>query len=280
MGWRFRKSIKIAPGIKINIGKKGISSVSVGPRGAHINVGKNGTNLSTGIPGTGLYNVTRLDKPTGNGMTQCPYCGHRMRKPWDACPKCHSLLVQQTDPSPKQEPIDVTPRHSASDDQRIVDADFVESPPSQKDNNGGCRNTGCGCLVILLILMLIGSCMSGASTKKSASSTSSPPAVTETASSSSKSSSTTTPAPVPVPTAKQDNAATAAPPAKSTPDNEKKYYGDGPNGEGIKGHIDNKKGTRIYHIPGSTYYNRTRNVSQWFFTEREAQAAGYRAPYK
>ena len=27
MGWRFRKSIKLAPGIKINIGKKGISSL-------------------------------------------------------------------------------------------------------------------------------------------------------------------------------------------------------------------------------------------------------------
>lgn len=36
MGWRFRKSIKILPGIKINIGKDGFSSVSVGTRGAHL----------------------------------------------------------------------------------------------------------------------------------------------------------------------------------------------------------------------------------------------------
>jgi hypothetical protein len=51
MGWRFRKSIKILPGIKINIGKDGVTGVSIGPRGAHINIGKKGSTLSTGILG-------------------------------------------------------------------------------------------------------------------------------------------------------------------------------------------------------------------------------------
>ncbi|AQR98083.1 hypothetical protein [Clostridium saccharoperbutylacetonicum] len=36
----------------------------------------------------------------------------------------------------------------------------------------------------------------------------------------------------------------------------------------------------IYHIPGSTYYSRTKKVVQWFKTVEEAQAAGYRAPEK
>lgn len=51
--------------------------------------------------------------------------------------------------------------------------------------------------------------------------------------------------------------------------------GAGPNGEGIKGHTD-KKGVKIYHFPGDPYYSRTTHVSAWFFTERDAQAAGYR----
>ena len=59
---------------------------------------------------------------------------------------------------------------------------------------------------------------------------------------------------------------------------EQKYYGDGPNGEGVKGHIG--KNGKIYHVPGSTYYNRTKRVSEWFFTEEEAQNAGYRPPLK
>lgn len=35
---------------------------------------------------------------------------------------------------------------------------------------------------------------------------------------------------------------------------------------------------KIYHVPGSTYYDRTTNVVQWFNTVEEAKAAGYRAP--
>lgn len=49
----------------------------------------------------------------------------------------------------------------------------------------------------------------------------------------------------------------------------------GPNGETIKGNI-NKKGEKIYHMPGSASYNRT-IPEAWFSTPEEAEAAGYRA---
>lgn len=51
------------------------------------------------------------------------------------------------------------------------------------------------------------------------------------------------------------------------------YSGQGPNGETIKGNIN--KGKKIYHVPGGAYYDRT-DPEEWFFTEEEAQAAGYR----
>ena len=54
MGLQFRKSVKIAPGVRINFGKKS-TSVSFGPRGAKITTGTNGTHVSVGIPRTGLY---------------------------------------------------------------------------------------------------------------------------------------------------------------------------------------------------------------------------------
>ncbi|EXB03479.1 TPA: DUF4236 domain-containing protein [Acinetobacter baumannii] len=54
MGLNFRKSIKIAPGIRVNVSKKGLSSVSVGGKGARVNVSKKGTRTTVGIPGTGL----------------------------------------------------------------------------------------------------------------------------------------------------------------------------------------------------------------------------------
>ncbi|WP_435889813.1 DUF4236 domain-containing protein [Acinetobacter baumannii] len=48
MGLNFRKSIKIAPGIRVNISKKGLSSVSVGGKGARVNVSKKGTRTTVG----------------------------------------------------------------------------------------------------------------------------------------------------------------------------------------------------------------------------------------
>ncbi|MGL4821183.1 MAG: thermonuclease family protein, partial [Bacilli bacterium] len=42
----------------------------------------------------------------------------------------------------------------------------------------------------------------------------------------------------------------------------------------IKGNI-NSKGEKIYHKPGQMYYDRT-NAEEYFSTEAEAEAAGYR----
>ena len=55
MALRFRKRIKIAPGVHVNLSRRGVST-SVGPRGATINV-KPGreTRATASVPGTGLY---------------------------------------------------------------------------------------------------------------------------------------------------------------------------------------------------------------------------------
>ena len=54
MGLRFRKSFKIAPGIKINLNKKSMS-VTMGGKGFHHTINSSGkTTTSVGIPGTGI----------------------------------------------------------------------------------------------------------------------------------------------------------------------------------------------------------------------------------
>ena len=54
MGLRFRKSVKIAPGVKINFNKKS-SSVTFGGKGVHYTVNSKGKKTaSVGIPGTGI----------------------------------------------------------------------------------------------------------------------------------------------------------------------------------------------------------------------------------
>ncbi len=64
MGWRFRKSFKIAPGIKFNLNKKS-TSVTFGGKGAHYTINSKGSKTkSFGIPGTGLYYTETTHKKT------------------------------------------------------------------------------------------------------------------------------------------------------------------------------------------------------------------------
>ena len=59
MAWSYRKRIKIAPGISINLSKSGIST-SIGPRGAKVTIGPKGSYLNLGIPGTGIYSRQKI----------------------------------------------------------------------------------------------------------------------------------------------------------------------------------------------------------------------------
>ena len=61
MGWIFRKSVKILPGLKLNFGKKG-TSVTLGSKGGKVTFGKGRTTFSSGIPGTGLYYRETISK--------------------------------------------------------------------------------------------------------------------------------------------------------------------------------------------------------------------------
>lgn len=67
MGLRIRKSIKIAPGVRLNFGKKGIST-SIGKRGAGITIGPTGTTAHVGIPGTGISYVKKVGTTKKSAM--------------------------------------------------------------------------------------------------------------------------------------------------------------------------------------------------------------------
>jgi hypothetical protein len=60
MGFRFRQSIRILPGLRLNIGKRGMST-SVGGRGHWITFGgKRAPTVTLGVPGTGLRYTQQL----------------------------------------------------------------------------------------------------------------------------------------------------------------------------------------------------------------------------
>jgi hypothetical protein len=51
--FRFRRSFRLAPGIRLNIGRGGVST-SIGERGAHVTVGHGRTRATVTVPGSGL----------------------------------------------------------------------------------------------------------------------------------------------------------------------------------------------------------------------------------
>lgn len=53
MPFRFRRSISLGKGFRLNLSKGGISS-TFGVKGVHLNVGKQGVRPTVGLPGTGL----------------------------------------------------------------------------------------------------------------------------------------------------------------------------------------------------------------------------------
>jgi Protein of unknown function (DUF4236) len=62
MGFRFRRSWGLIPGVRINIEKKS-GSLSFGTRGFHYTVGTQGQRVTVGIPGTGLSWTQKINSP-------------------------------------------------------------------------------------------------------------------------------------------------------------------------------------------------------------------------
>jgi hypothetical protein len=62
---RFRRRIKIAPGIHLNVGFHGLG-LNVGPRGLHVGVNRQGMYTSAGIPGTGIYAIHHVRNSPGD----------------------------------------------------------------------------------------------------------------------------------------------------------------------------------------------------------------------
>ncbi|WP_354377421.1 DUF4236 domain-containing protein [Thalassospira sp. MBR-102] len=80
---RFRKSFKIAPGIRVNVGSKQ-SSLSIGGKGFTTNFSKRGTRTTVGIPGSGLsHTFSHSNSPKGKPRTPKPMGILPPKKRWE-----------------------------------------------------------------------------------------------------------------------------------------------------------------------------------------------------
>lgn len=99
MGFRFRRSMKIAPGIRLNLTKTGVG-ISAGVRGARVSVHSSGrTTTTAGLPGTGLSWVsTGIARSTASRPGETPW----MPTPGRLSPKSHRVLWDALNGAPAQ----------------------------------------------------------------------------------------------------------------------------------------------------------------------------------
>lgn len=145
--FKFHRSIKIAPGIKINFNKKS-TSLTLGRKGIHTTISKSGIRNTVGLPGSGLSytSYNKFDSHIVDDAVPytrvCPNCGHNMRKAWRNCPKCSFDLLSLYAP--------VEPKKDSSWED--VKRNYKER---ENDVSGNKKDSGCGCLLIVFILLLI-----------------------------------------------------------------------------------------------------------------------------
>jgi hypothetical protein len=71
MGFRFRRSVRVFPGVRLNFSRSGIST-TIGVRGASVRVGPRGSQLNVGLLGTGLSYHQPLAGPAPHPKTHLP----------------------------------------------------------------------------------------------------------------------------------------------------------------------------------------------------------------
>ena len=107
MGLRFRKSVKVAPGVKVNLNKKS-TSVTFGGKGMHHTVSSTGKkSTSVGLPGSGVYYTsssggTSSESDRSSKISDSSHGAHKTKDIHDALSKfsdktlkkyCVSFLV-------------------------------------------------------------------------------------------------------------------------------------------------------------------------------------------
>jgi hypothetical protein len=101
VGFRFRRSVRLIPGIRLNLSKGG-ASVSLGGRGFHYTIGPKGTRATIGVPGTGLL-WTEYRASGGNfsqrGTQRKSAASYVSPSPWIS-------PVSQFEPEPRLTPIE------------------------------------------------------------------------------------------------------------------------------------------------------------------------------
>lgn len=143
MGFRFRKSISFGKGVRVNLGKSGVTSVTFGKRGApHVTVGNNGARAGASLPGTGLSYETRLDRPVRSSKTSPSRRASAGIKPNGTRVENISETAAYTQPAPVQQ-TDTRVTHAAVVSSTAA-SNAGQATPTPTGNGGAGAGKGPG----------------------------------------------------------------------------------------------------------------------------------------
>ncbi len=120
MGWRFRKSFTLMPGVRVGFGLHG-PSVSIGGKGFRTTFGSNGrVTRSIGIPGTGLSYVTTV----GGGSRRSSGGGADPGRPTRPGREAARMEDRTEQTTSVQRPAQPSPQPPAPDHQTLYDTAY------------------------------------------------------------------------------------------------------------------------------------------------------------
>lgn len=97
MGLRFRKSVKIAPGVKVNLNKKS-TSITFGGKGVHRTISSTGKKTtSVGLPGSGAYYTSSSGSTSGAKKKVSSSSGHEYNVTPSQAPDTSAALEKFSD---------------------------------------------------------------------------------------------------------------------------------------------------------------------------------------
>jgi hypothetical protein len=99
LGWRFRRRLRVMPGVYLNLGKRG-ASVSLGVRGAHVTFGQRGKRATIGLPGSGISYTAYEPYRSPPRAAQDPALSRGTTVPAPADPAGSQLRQWYSRPSP------------------------------------------------------------------------------------------------------------------------------------------------------------------------------------
>ena len=137
MGLRFRRSLRLLPGVRLNLSGSGVSA-SFGRRGAWFTVGPRGTRATIGIPGSGLsYTTSSPWRRPPHARPQAPVAA-----PTDIAsieePAPSPVAPAVTEPAPEA----ATPAHAVAPLAGLVECPSCGAQVELARDNGAARAEG------------------------------------------------------------------------------------------------------------------------------------------